>query len=349
MRQPQLKFFGQEIQRLFTGSEARGLAFRPLPESSFAATHVVQCGTSAELLRPVPRENSYLMEIHLQAADSSDWGRWMGGVFERAPGYEAGAVEFYDLELEPRFLRNSPFDSLLLNVPKTTLEMYLEDSGMAAVRSFRASSGAGDRVMLHLARLMASCVDDQIRPSRVFLEHFLEMVCGHVVSEYGSLAETPRIAKGGLAPWQKRRALEILEADLGGDLRLARLSAECGLSSSYFCRCFRMTFGCSVHQFVVQRRIARAQQLLLEQELSLAEIAIGTGFSDQAAFSRTFASTIGKPPGRWRTEQKILKRLSHAGTVSVIGEHVLAADVSAPLAHIAGGSLQLELSQRAAG
>jgi len=114
---------------------------------------------------------------------------------------------------------------------------------------------------------------------------------------------TQRIYRGGLAPWQQRRTLQLIEQHLRGDLRLARLSAECRLSSSYFCRCFRASFGTSVHQFVIRQRVERAEKLLLGSSLSLAAIATETGFSDQAAFSRTFASIVGVSPARWRSRQ----------------------------------------------
>jgi transcriptional regulator GlxA family with amidase domain len=51
-----------------------------------------------------------------------------------------------------------------------------------------------------------------------------------------------------------------------------------------------------------EQRIERAQQLLLHSRLSVAEIAIEAGFSDQAAFSRTFAANLGTPPARWRKD-----------------------------------------------
>ncbi|SEF90673.1 AraC family transcriptional regulator [Bryocella elongata] len=110
------------------------------------------------------------------------------------------------------------------------------------------------------------------------------------------------VYRGGLAPWQRRRTMDLIERHLRGDLSLARLAAECRLSTSYFCRCFRTSFGTSVHQFVIRCRVEQARKLLLSSSLSLAEIATEAGFSDQAAFSRTFASSVGTSPARWRAQ-----------------------------------------------
>jgi AraC-like DNA-binding protein len=144
----------------------------------------------------------------------------------------------------------------------------------------------------------------------LFLDQYLQMLCGHVVLTYGGSPLPREDYRGGFAPWQKRRALDYLEQNLSGNLRVNRLAAECGVSASHFCRCFRSAFGTSLHKFVVNKRIERARQLLLCSKLSIAEISIEVGFSDQAALSRTFAANVGAPPARWRTEHLVRSRAS---------------------------------------
>ncbi|HSY63315.1 MAG TPA: helix-turn-helix transcriptional regulator, partial [Terriglobales bacterium] len=60
------------------------------------------------------------------------------------------------------------------------------------------------------------------------------------------------------------------------------------------------TFGISTHQWLIRRRIEHAQGLLRQTSTSIADVAIQSGFGDQAAFTRTFRRTIGVSPGRWR-------------------------------------------------
>ncbi|MFC6645433.1 helix-turn-helix domain-containing protein [Granulicella cerasi] len=312
-----MKSFGIDVARLFAGARTRAAVFNGLAESCFAAARVSQPSPPTQLYPAIQREKSYLIEVHLGDAPSSSWRTWIAGVSHHSPDSETGAVSCYDLELEPRFHRNTHFETFVLQISKASIDAYLDDAQLPPIHSLRSSGGKPDTVMLHLARLLDNYLTAETKPSELFIRHYLQMICGHLVATYGAMDTSLQIAKGGLAPWQKRRALAILEADLDGDLRLARLSAECGLSSSYFCRCFRTTFGCSVHQFVVKKRIERAQELLLEQKLSLAEIAIGTGFSDQAAFSRTFMSSVGKPPGKWRTEQRVLRQAKNHAPVTM--------------------------------
>lgn len=105
---------------------------------------------------------------------------------------------------------------------------------------------------------------------------------------------------GGLAPWQMLRLDSYVEAHLGEDLSLASLAREVGISRSHFSRSFRQTLGQSPFEWLREKRIERAKRLLLEGALSVAEVAIATGFADQAHLTRAFGRIVGVPPGAWQ-------------------------------------------------
>ncbi|MGH7743175.1 MAG: helix-turn-helix domain-containing protein, partial [Candidatus Eiseniibacteriota bacterium] len=83
---------------------------------------------------------------------------------------------------------------------------------------------------------------------------------------------------------------------------LSEIARECGLSVSHFARSFKRSFGTSTHQWLVQHRIDHALQLMRQTSMPLIEIAIRSGFNDQAAFTRTFHRRVGVSPGRWRRQ-----------------------------------------------
>jgi AraC family transcriptional regulator len=109
-----------------------------------------------------------------------------------------------------------------------------------------------------------------------------------------------RPLRGGLAPWQMKRAEEKLAANLEGNVSLADLAADCGVSVSHFARGFRQSIGLSPHQWLLRRRVDEAKRLMRNRTLSLAEIALTCGFVDQSHFTRVFTSRIGISPGAWR-------------------------------------------------
>jgi hypothetical protein len=69
---------------------------------------------------------------------------------------------------------------------------------------------------------------------------------------------------------------------------------------AHFCRAFRESFDESPHKYVMRRRIERAQGLMLQTNLSLAQIAIECGLADQAHLNKSFRRFVGECPGAWR-------------------------------------------------
>jgi AraC family transcriptional regulator len=105
---------------------------------------------------------------------------------------------------------------------------------------------------------------------------------------------------GGLAPWQVRRAKEILSGNLDGRVPLKELAKECGLSVSQFSRAFRRSTGAAPHQWLMTRRVEVAKEKLRDGRLPLSEVAMVCGFADQSHLTRVFSRLVGVSPGAYR-------------------------------------------------
>ena len=110
--------------------------------------------------------------------------------------------------------------------------------------------------------------------------------------------------RGGLSPWQLRRAKEMLLSRLDEPISLAELARACKLSVGHFARAFRQTTGQPPHRWLMEQRIEKAKQLLVDSTLSLAEIAQTCGFADQSHFTRAFAQLTHASPGQWRRHRR---------------------------------------------
>jgi AraC family transcriptional regulator len=108
------------------------------------------------------------------------------------------------------------------------------------------------------------------------------------------------LARGGLAPWQLKRVVDYMEANLAAGVRLEALAEMVDFSLSHFSRAFKASTGLAPHRWFLGARLKRARALLLNTETSLAEIALDTGFVDQPHFTRAFTRDMGAPPGAWR-------------------------------------------------
>jgi len=103
-----------------------------------------------------------------------------------------------------------------------------------------------------------------------------------------------------LAPWQRSRITAFIDEHLNEQIRIEALAEQTRLSTSYFNRAFRDTFGMSPHTFILRCRTDRAMALLSGGDDPIAQIAVACGFADQAHFSRVFSRHAGLPPGAWR-------------------------------------------------
>jgi AraC family transcriptional regulator len=104
----------------------------------------------------------------------------------------------------------------------------------------------------------------------------------------------------GFPRYMMRRIEELLESRLQGRHPVAELASTMGYSTSHFFRMFRRSFGITPHTYVMRRRLAMAQELLLRTDRCLAEIALNAGFCDQAHLSRTFRRSVGTTPRAFR-------------------------------------------------
>ena len=99
--------------------------------------------------------------------------------------------------------------------------------------------------------------------------------------------------------------IDYIMANLHRSPTLEQMAALVSLSPYHFARQFKAATGLPPHQFLVTRRVERAQQILRGRgSLNLAEVAIGVGFSDQSQFCFHFKRIVGVTPGRFRASAK---------------------------------------------
>jgi len=108
--------------------------------------------------------------------------------------------------------------------------------------------------------------------------------------------------QGSLAPWQAKRLRCYIEDNLDSTILASDLAGLVRLSTSYFFRTFRRTFGDTPVAYIMKRRMLRAQELMLNPRVSLSQVALECGMCDQAHFSRTFRRIVGINPMAWRRQ-----------------------------------------------
>ncbi|MFM5511227.1 helix-turn-helix domain-containing protein [Aeromonas rivipollensis] len=102
-------------------------------------------------------------------------------------------------------------------------------------------------------------------------------------------------------PRHLQRAAELMQDDSASPLSLSQLSAVAGLTPSHFVRAFSHHYGMTPHAYLLDQRIRHARSML-RQGQPLAEVALASGFADQAHFQRQFKRRVAATPGQYRTQ-----------------------------------------------
>ncbi|WP_341992364.1 AraC family transcriptional regulator [Azorhizobium sp. AG788] len=110
----------------------------------------------------------------------------------------------------------------------------------------------------------------------------------------------PRRVKSALPKWRLKRVTEFVDAHLAETITLADLAEAAGLTRMHFAAQFRVATGVRPHEYLLRRRIARAQELLAVPGASLVDVALSVGFQTQAHFTTVFKRFTGQTPHRWR-------------------------------------------------
>jgi AraC family transcriptional regulator len=184
------------------------------------------------------------------------------------------AVEAFDLD--PARLTIPPFDGL--DLPLLQAVMWAVDAELNA-------GGAGGRLAAEsLANVLAVQLIRQVLAPR----------------------RSERGRDSALPPGKLRAVVEYIEDHLDAGLTLEQLAAAAHLSAYHFARQFKAATGMAPHQYVIARRVERAQPLLRpDQDLALAEIAARVGFADQSQFTHHFKRVVGVTPGQFRRSASI--------------------------------------------
>ncbi len=93
-----------------------------------------------------------------------------------------------------------------------------------------------------------------------------------------------------------QHAIDHIQANFYSPLRMQTLADIAGVSIAQLERLFKRVFQLTPQQMLTKTRIEEAMQLLLQTEMTIAEISQACGYSDQSAFARQFKATVGVSP-----------------------------------------------------
>src|SRR5262249_50595107 len=133
-------------------------------------------------------------------------------------------------------------------------------------------------------------------------ESLANLLAVHLIRHVSAPRRTARRPDRALPRGRLRAVVEAIDQHLDASPTLEPMAAVAGVSTSHFAHQFKRATGLPPYQYVIMRRVERAEQLLRAgTDLPLAEIAARAGFSDQSQFSHHFKRLLGVTPGQFRT------------------------------------------------
>jgi AraC family transcriptional regulator len=198
-----------------------------------------------------------------------------------------------------------------------TLNIYLEPGLVARVAAeafdldtARLTVPPVDGVDLPHLRAAMGAVDAELTAGSVggplASESLANLLAVHLIRHVLAPPSPARRRDGTLPRGRLRAVVEYIEEHLDAGPTLEQMAAAARLSVYHFARQFKRATGLPPHQYVIARRVERAKQLLhAGTDLSLAEVALRAGFSDQSQFSHHFKCLVGVTPGQFRTPARI--------------------------------------------
>jgi AraC family transcriptional regulator len=252
----------------------------------------------------VPREDAYAIHIALRAAGPCEI--WMNGRKFGSDTVPEAATTLLTLDSGPSCC-HSPIDSVRIHIPRLAVDEFADHAGLSRPRHLRAPffNRTLDSTLFQLATATLPALETLEEVNSLFLEHMALAVLAHVHRTYfGGSIETQGFV-GRLAPWQERRAKELMVARFDQRLLVAELAKECRLSSAHFARAFRQSTGLPPHRWLLAYRVEKAKALLLAGHTPLKDVASACGFADHSHLTRAFSRHVGQKPAAWRRTRMI--------------------------------------------
>jgi AraC-like DNA-binding protein len=212
-------------------------------------------------------------------------------------GHQArGIVRVNEPGQAMRGIFRGSYDEVHLHVPNEMIAEYLNSETKPPI----AERPIVDPVIERLARSLIHA--DQLGGmiGQSYADGISLAITAQLLGGNSGAERTNRPRVSGLSKWRLKRATEFMEANLGEPISLVDIAAATGLSRMHFAAQFRVATGLRPHEFLLRRRIARAQELLLTTRTPLVEIALDVGFRTQAHFTTVFARLAGETPNVWR-------------------------------------------------
>lgn len=190
--------------------------------------------------------------------------------------------------------------------PEALAELAAREIDLPDLRLQPPPAGHVDAQALQMALLITRELLDGAA-NELYVDSLMTALGLHIVRGYSSAAAMRKSSKagsGGLSDAGARRVQEFLRENFSGKVAVQVLADLCNLSPSHFINAFTKTFGEPPHRHLITMRLAFAEQLLSQTQLTISEVAHLSGFSSQSHLTSTMSKYRQTTPAQIRSSGK---------------------------------------------
>ena len=207
-------------------------------------------------------------------------------------------------ELRWRSLSAEPIESLHIHL---SADLFARTVAQIADRdpvrlNLKELSGFRDPLLAQVGLELQRELERPTPAGQLYAETAAHMLAAHLLKHYLTTDIHVTHYTQGLTRRQMQRITDYVLTHLNEKLSLETLAQQVGFSAYHFTYLFRQTTGKTPHQFVLDKRLEQARQLLKATDLPLSQIALELGFQNQSHFTQAFRSRLGVTPRQYRQQ-----------------------------------------------
>lgn len=193
-----------------------------------------------------------------------------------------------------------PCEHVALYIEPSILDRAAAESRLTRRFELLEKYSRGDAVINSIGMALLGELDSDKLNGRLYAESLTNVLALHLVRHYTSARHQQEHLNGGLSGVKLRRVMSFISENYAEDIKLGELAQAAGMSNFHFAREFKRTTGTTPHQYLIKFRIDRAKSLLADNNMSLVEVGLRSGFSHQSHFTRLFRRITGATPHAFR-------------------------------------------------
>lgn len=192
------------------------------------------------------------------------------------------------------------YENVMIDFTPKYLSKMANEMNLSTQIELRDTVSKKDLLVQQLSLAFLNEAEKKEASSRLYADSLAHTLMFHVVKNYTNAVEYGKQFLGGLSGYKLRRVTEFINDNLEKDLTLTEIAEVADLSHFHFARSFRKTLGVTPQQYITNRRIEKAKELLSKSDLPIVEIGFQTGFKNQSHFTTLFRKITSITPKIWR-------------------------------------------------